>query len=237
MRGDTLYARCQDASGSWIKSSLADVYRCTGDIANINGSLQCDESKGLPAGDYAASCSDLRMRFGWLYARCQTRDGNWVDTSLPAARCNGGISNINGQLTCANIAAREWDNGGSFLRLYGPRGSYRETCRDIQVSRNQLRALCQNSSGNWVNSNLDNYGSCVGDIVNDNGQLECTRSGARGVPRGDYAQTCRNIYVRGDTLRAQCQRQDGQWAWTQLNDWDNCRGGISNNNGQLTCNR
>ena len=235
MRGDNLYASCQNAGGSWAKTSLADVYRCTGDIANVNGSLQCDQSKGLPAGDYAASCRDMRMRFGWLYARCQTSDGNWVDTSLPAGRCNGGISNINGQLTCANISSRDWGSGGDVLRLYGPRGSYRETCRDVQVSGNQLRARCQTTTGDWVSSSLK-FGNCVGDIVNDNGRLECTRSGGRNVPRGDYAQTCRNIYVRGDTLRAQCQNTSGQWVWTQLNDWDSCRG-ISNNNGQLTCNR
>ena len=108
MRGDVLNASCQNAGGGWVKTSLNDVYRCTGDIANVNGSLQCDQSKGLPAGDYAASCRDMRMRFGWLYARCQTSDGNWVDTSLPAGRCNGGISNINGQLTCANISSQSW---------------------------------------------------------------------------------------------------------------------------------
>lgn len=237
MRGDSLYARCQNTSGGWNSSSLADVYRCTGDIANVNGSLTCDQSKGLPAGDYAASCRDMRMRFGWLYAHCQTTDGNWVDTSLPAGRCNGGISNINGQLTCTNISAQDWDRGGNIGRLYGPRGSYRETCRDIQVSRNRLRARCQTASGNWVNTALDNYGSCAGDIVNDNGQLGCTRSSGRGVPRGDYGQTCRNIYVRGDTLRAQCQTRDSQWVWSQLNDWDSCRSGIVNDNGQLVCRR
>jgi hypothetical protein len=103
------------------------------------------------------------------------------------------------------------------------------------VNGNTLRARCQTSDGQFVETALD-YDQCSGDIVNDEGRLECTRSGGRNVPPGSYSQTCRQIYVRGDYLRAQCENRDGRWVWTQLNDWDNCRS-ITNLDGQLHCDR
>ncbi|HMF91741.1 MAG TPA: CVNH domain-containing protein [Candidatus Angelobacter sp.] len=237
MQGDRLYARCQNTRSRWVNTSLDDVYRCTGDISNIDGHLSCDQSGRLPGGDYAASCRDIRMRFGWLYARCQTRAGYWVDSSLPAGRCYAGISNIDGQLTCMNNnSGRDWDRDGDYWRRYGPRGSYRETCRDIDVRGDQLRARCEDINGNWVPTSLD-FDRCTGDIVNDNGHLECTRRGGRIIPPGNYTQSCSRIYVRGDTLRALCQTEDNRWVWAQLNDWDDCRGGIWNENGQLRCRR
>jgi CVNH domain len=238
MNGDRLYARCENTQSRWVGTSLDDVYRCSGDISNVDGHLTCDQSGRLPQGDYAGSCRDIRLRFGWLYARCQTRSGYWMDTSLPAfGRCNGGISNIDGHLTCNANQGRDWDRDGDYYRNYGPRGSYRETCRDIAARGDQLRARCQDIGGNWINASLNDFNRCVGDIVNDDGHLQCTRPGGRVVPPGNYTQTCSRIYVRGDTLRAMCQTADNRWVWTQLNDWDDCRGGIWNENGQLRCRR
>jgi len=236
MRGDRLYARCQNTGGYWRDTSLDDVYRCSGDISNIDGRLSCDQSGRLPGGDFSSSCRDIRMRFGWIYARCQTRDGYWVDTSLPAGRCPGGIANINGQLACAGNPGRDWDRDSDDWRRYGPRGSYRETCRDVEIRGDRLRARCEDLSGNWVTSALD-FDRCAGDIVNDNGHLACTYRGGRVVPAGNYTQTCSRIYVQGDTLRAMCQTEDNRWVWAQLNDWDDCRGGIWNENGHLRCRR
>jgi hypothetical protein len=236
MRGDRLYARCQNTGGYWRETSLDDVYRCSGDISNIDGRLSCDQSGRMPGGDFSSSCRDIRMRFGWIYARCQTRDGYWVDTSLPAGRCPGGIANINGQLACAGSPGRDWDRDSDDWRRYGPRGSYRETCRDVEVRGDRIRARCEDVSGNWISSSLD-FDRCAGDIVNDNGHLACTYRGGRVVPPGNYTQTCSRIYVQGDTLRAMCQTEDNHWVWAQLNDWDDCRGGIWNENGHLRCRR
>jgi hypothetical protein len=236
VRGERLYARCQNTRNRWVDTSLEDVYRCSGDISNIDGRLSCDQSGRMPGGDYAASCRDIRMRFGWLYARCQTRAGYWLDTSLPAGRCNGGISNIDGHLTCNANQGNDWDRDGDYGRRYGPRGSYRETCRDIEVRGDQLRARCEDVYGGWNTTTLD-FDRCVGDIVNDNGRLQCTRRGGRVVPPGNYTQSCSRIYVQGDTLRALCQTEDNRWVWSQLNEWDDCRGGIWNENGRLRCRR
>ena len=48
MQGQTLAAVCRKADGREQGSYLADVNRCTGDIANINGTLQCNRGSGAP---------------------------------------------------------------------------------------------------------------------------------------------------------------------------------------------
>jgi hypothetical protein len=54
-------------------------------------------------------------------------------------------------------------------------------------------------------------------------------------PGGSYRQTCRDVSVRGSTLRATCQDQGGNWRNTELRDFDRCGGEIQNLNGNLTC--
>ncbi len=240
VRGDVLYARCKDNNNHWVDSSLNDYDRCGGDISNLNGQLSCGQgggSYGAPAGDYTQTCRDIRVEGNTLRARCQTGNGDWVDTYLDSYnRCRNGISNINGQLRCNGGGYGDGDrdrDGGH--RGRAPGGSYSQTCRDIRVHGDRLEAECDTGNGDWRRSSLDHFDDCYGEIVNDNGQLECTRRGGRQVPRGSYVQTCRNIYVRGDTLRASCQSNDGHWRWSQLNDWDDCRGGIVNDNGHLVC--
>ena len=57
----------------------------------------------------------------------------------------------------------------------GPRGSYRETCRDIRVDGDDLQARCRERDGDWRRSELENYSECRGDIFNDDGRLKCRR--------------------------------------------------------------
>jgi CVNH domain len=235
MHGDTLYARCRNTDNRWIDTSLDDVYRCVGDITNINGRLECARGRGLPQGDYAQTCRDINMRFNTLYARCKTADGYWVETSLEGySRCTGAIANVNGQLRCP--MERDWDRDRYWRGA--PAGNYRETCRDIRVDGYRLRARCETMNGYWRDAALNDFNRCVGgSIVNADGRLACTRTGGRQVPRGSYTESCSRIYVEGDTLRAMCQTGNGAWVWSQLNDWDDCRGGIWNENGQLRCRR
>ncbi|MGC2694529.1 MAG: CVNH domain-containing protein, partial [Candidatus Angelobacter sp.] len=226
MRGDDLYARCRDNRGHWRNASLDGADRCWGDISNNDGRLVCDRNGTLPSGSYSQTCQDVRVRWNVLQARCQNRDGRWVDTSLESfARCNGRIENFDGQLRCApdrddrdRDGDRDRDRDHDGDRGYGPRGSYTQTCRDVQTQGRSLRAVCQTVGGNWVPTSIDDYDRCVGEIVNDNGRLDCTRPGGRVVPRGSYVQTCRNVYVRGDNLRAMCQDRDGRWVWSELHE-------------------
>ena len=254
VRGDDLRARCKDVYGRYHDTVLDHADRCWGDISNNNGNLVCEHGAGMPTGSFSQSCRDIRLRWNVLWARCETRDGHWVETSYPqVAQCRDGITNQDGQLRCGagrgywdrdrdrdHDGDRERDGDRDRDRDRGrnwPRGSYLQTCRDIHTRGDDLTAVCETANGNWTATTLDGYDRCVGEIVNDDGRLECTRRGGRVVPAGSYSQTCRNVYVRGDVLRAQCQDRDGRWLWSQLNDWDDCRRGIENLNGQLRCNR
>jgi len=260
MRGDDLRARCKDNRGRYHDAMLDAADRCWGDISNTDGHLVCEKNGTLPSGGYAQTCRDVRVRYGILRAHCQDRNGVWVDTSLESfSRCNGVIENVDGQLRC--IANRDHDRDGDRDRdkdsdrdhdadhdrdrdrdrdhdgdrRDAPRGSYSESCREIHTEGNSLRAFCQTVSGNWVATSINDYDRCVGEIVNDDGRLDCTRRGGRLVPAGSYVQSCRNVYVRGDNLRAMCQNRDGRWVWSELHDWDDCRRGIVNENGNLRC--
>jgi hypothetical protein len=73
---------------------------------------------------------------------------------------------------------------------YGqPRGSYQESCRDVQVSGDRLEAQCRRTDGSWQRSVL-NLGNCNGDVANLNGQLRCGGGGygssTRANPERDY---------------------------------------------------
>ena len=250
MRGDDLRARCMDTGGHYRSAFLDAADRCWGDISNNNGRLVCEKNGTLPSGGYTQTCRDVRVRYGALRALCQDRTGAWVDTSLDAfSRCNGVIQNIDGQLRCVtnherdHDRYRDWDrdhdrdrdHDGDRDRRNAPRGSYSESCREIETRGDSLRAVCQTVNGNWVETRINDYDRCIGDIVNDDGRLECTRRGGRLVPAGSYSQSCRNVYVRSDNLRAMCQSRDGRWVWSELRDWDYCRRGIVNDNGNLRC--
>jgi len=56
----------------------------------------------------------------------------------------------------------------------------------------------------------------------------------RGLPPGDYVQTCRNIRVSGNYMEAECQERDGDWRRTSLDNVNRCNG-IANINGNLVC--
>lgn len=127
-----------------------------------------------------------------------------------------------------------------------PRGDYVQTCRNIHIEGDRLTAECQERDGDWRRTSLDDFQRCRGEIVNINGNLTCGQGGngygrdrrgdwQNGVPPGDYVQTCRNISVNGDRLNAECQKRNGGWRSTTLDDFDRCTGQISNNNGRLIC--
>jgi hypothetical protein len=76
-----------------------------------------------------------------------------------------------------------------------------------------LIAECQTRRGHWVESSLY-YKGCRGDIYNGNGRLMCKggQSGnAGGLPPGTWRQTCRDAYLDGRYLSAECQTISGRW--------------------------
>lgn len=140
-----------------------------------------------PNGSYQQTCRDIGVRGSSLYAECRDANGGWHRTEMSDyRRCGGDIQNINGNLECGNGGYgngrdrdrdrdhdRDRDQGRYGDRGYGPRGSYTQTCQNITVSGNQLRASCQKKNGKWRNTSLNNYQYCRGDIQNDNGKLRC----------------------------------------------------------------
>jgi hypothetical protein len=56
-----------------------------------------------------------------------------------------------------------------------PPGSYQSSCDNVSVMDDTLRARCETEEGNWMNSRLNDYSECDGDISNIDGRLSCTR--------------------------------------------------------------
>lgn len=116
-----------------------------------------------------------------------------------------------------------------------PPGSYKKTCKDIQVMPgNLLWAMCEKADGSYEKSTLQ-FTKCEGDISNSNGKLSCRQKAGKQPPNGSYKKSCKNIRVDGKQLKAKCEKKNGNWNNTSIK-YKNCKGDISNNNGELSCN-
>ncbi len=199
--------------GTWVFAMAAGLL-CTPGLAR--GYQQDDHSRGqdrgqndrhgdqqnyAPSGGYAQTCQDIRTNGATLEAKCQTRDGNWNQTSLQNFNeCTGGIENDNGRLVCNKgnnngqydrhgyQPGDRRDNGQDNRNPQGeqgyrhddeqngaPYGGYRQTCQDIRTSGNTLLANCQKRNGKWKQSSLRNFNRCSSEIENNNGKLVCNR--------------------------------------------------------------
>ena len=123
-----------------------------------------------------------------------------------------------------------------------PNGSYLQSCRNVSVAARYrpdalLTAQCQTKKGFWRESSLY-YKSCRGDIYNDNGTLRC-QGGQAGypatLPPGSWRASCRDGYLDGGTLHAECRQINGRWNDARLN-MNRCPWGpIANDDGRLVC--
>lgn len=216
----------------------------------LAGAMPC-AVQYIPPGDYVQTCRDIRTYGNHLDAECQRRDGSWRRTGLDNIdRCMSGIVNDDGHLICANAGDYGYyQNGWRDGRRDGwrdglPYGDYVQTCRDIRVYGDRLEAECQKRNGDWRRTSLDHVDQCSSPIANDNGRLVCGRGGygynpgwQRGIPAGTYTQTCRDIRVYGNRLEAECQKRNGGWRQTALDNIDQCRSAPANDNGHLVCGR
>jgi len=144
-----------------------------------------------PGGSYQQTCRNIGVRGSTLHAECQNTGGGWQSTELrDYNRCRGEIQNINGNLQCTGDNRRgpgdydhdrdrdrDHDHDGDRDRDHdryngAPRGSYYQTCQNVQVNGNTLTASCQKKNGKLRNTSLHNYQQCR-DIENDNGKLRC----------------------------------------------------------------
>ena len=220
-------------------------------------------AQSIPPGSYQQTCTDINLVNGsTLAARCQDRNGEWRSTRLTNVQdCNSEIINDNGSLRCNRGGNNNGYYGGGYNYGQGglPPGDYVQTCRNIRTYGNRLEAECQKRNGDWRRTSLDNIDQCRR-IVNIDGHLSCGGSGygygrgdgdndeddqggyyrrrwQGGIPPGDYAQTCRNISTDGNRLNAECQKRNGKWRRTSLDNIDECSSPIANDNGRLVCGR
>jgi len=55
----------------------------------------------VPGGSYLQSCTNVRAHGDRVSATCRRSDGSWQRTAINNVyTCNGGVANMNGQLTC-----------------------------------------------------------------------------------------------------------------------------------------
>jgi hypothetical protein len=202
-------------------------------------------AQSVPSGSYQQSCKNIDVRDEVLTANCQDTDGKWEATQLRDYRsCGSDIMNDNGALRCSNTAPVSNYQPGYQAGV--PNGSYTQSCQDVHIDGDDLKARCQTADGNWHNAKLDDYQKCRGDVVNDNGKLRCVNAGyspmVPGVYRGPvgvvgtpYTQTCKDIKSHGDELEARCKNNNGDWQNTSIHDYRKCHGQIVNQDGALRC--
>jgi len=114
-----------------------------------------------------------------------------------------------------------------------PGGTYQQSCKNINMRGDDLRARCKDNRGRYHDAVLDGADRCWGDIANSDGRLVCEKNGT--LPSGGYAQTCKDVRVRYGVLRARCQDRDGDWRDTSLEAFSRCGAAIENIDGQLRC--
>jgi hypothetical protein len=211
-------------------------------------------AQSVPPGSYQQTCRDIGVRGDVLTATCKDISGTWQNAQMrDISYCNSDITNDDGVLRCASAGGYQGGYNGGYYQGSIPDGSYSQTCQNVRVRGNDLEATCKTVNGDWRNTRLRNFDRCGGDISNENGQLSCTGSGygyggrrdddddydggyGGGYPiNGSYTQTCRDVRSHGDTLEAVCQSRDGDWHRTTLNDYQDCRGQIVNDGGNLRC--
>jgi hypothetical protein len=64
LQGDNLIAVCRRADGGEQRTSLAGVYRCVGDIGNMNGTLTCNYGGGAAPPPPLTARRELTARRG-----------------------------------------------------------------------------------------------------------------------------------------------------------------------------
>lgn len=72
------------------------------------------QAQGIPGGSYARTCTNIHVQGGQLTADCKRMDGSWDRSSVSLQRCGGGVSNMDGRLTCGggrNYESRDYSHG------------------------------------------------------------------------------------------------------------------------------
>lgn len=181
--------------------------------------------EGNPPGSYQQTCSDISVRKGNLYAKCQNEKGKAHSSKLTHyEKCGTDIVNKNGSLQCAR---------GEHGAPSQPPGSYTETCKDITMKGTTLHAVCKSLDGRERPTSLKEANRCSEGVANINGILNCVVSGV--LPPGSYIASCQDVRMQGTTLYASCKNGKDRFVSAQLRDAHKCTGDIENHEGKLRC--
>lgn len=180
-----------------------------------------------PAGSYQQTCSDVSVKKGTLYAKCQDTEGKSHSAKLSHYEKCSDISNKNGKLECAS------ESKATAAPPSQPAGPYTESCNNIQMKGTTLHAVCKSLDGREMPTTLKDANRCAEGVANTNGILNCEVSGV--LPPGSYIATCRDVQLLGTTLYATCNDGKSHWRSVGLRDVQKCNGDIANQNGRLRC--
>lgn len=183
-------------------------------------------AQDAPAGSYQQSCSDVSVKKGELHAKCKDDKGKARSATLSGYEKCSDIANKNGSLVCAAAAA---ESGSASA---GPAGSYRQSCKDIQLKGNTLRAVCKDHTGKDTVTVLREVNRCAQGVVNLDGFLNCETDV---LPPGSYMSNCKDPRIVGGTLYASCDNGKDKWLTSKLPNADLCAGDIENHEGTLRC--
>jgi hypothetical protein len=198
----------------------------------VAGGLACasiSAQEANPPGSYQQTCSDISVKKGNLYAKCQDARGKAHSAKLSSyEKCGSDIVNKNGGLECARSERHEGHAPPS-----QPPGSYTESCKNIQMKGSTLHAVCKSLDGREAPTLLRDANRCSQGVVNVNGILNCEVSDV--LPPGSYISTCKDVRLQGSTLVASCNNGKDRWITAELRDAHKCSGDIANQNGALRC--
>ena len=178
-----------------------------------------------PEGSYQQTCSDVSVKKGTLYAKCQDTNGKSHSAKLSHYEKCSDIANKNGKLECAG--------GEKAVAPSQPAGSYTDSCRDIKMKGTTLHAVCKSVDGRELPTSLKDANRCTEGVANINGILNCESSGV--LPPGSYIATCKDVKLQGSMLSATCNDGKDHWRSASLRDANKCSGDIANQNGTLRC--
>ncbi|HEY2914748.1 MAG TPA: CVNH domain-containing protein, partial [Candidatus Angelobacter sp.] len=171
-----------------------------------------------PEGTYQQTCSDVSVKKGTLYAKCQDTRGKSHAAKLSHYEKCSDIANKNGKLECAG--------GEKAAAPSQPAGSYTESCKNIQMKGTTLHAVCKSLDGRELPTSLKDANRCAEGVANINGILNCEASGV--LPPGSYIATCKDVKLQGSMLSATCNDGKDRWRNTFLRDANKCNGDIAN---------
>ncbi len=159
VRGDQLIARCTNAQGTAVRSSIGLDSCRNGDIVNSNGQLACNRN-GNGNGNGYGNGHRHRHRH---HDRDDNNGNNNNNNNNNGGYNNGGYNNGN--------------NGGYNNGRYGngavAPGSYQSSCTNVYMNGPNLTASCTSPSGQRITSSINAAQCRGGDIANVNGRLAC----------------------------------------------------------------